>query len=135
MNLSFLLNISPDNQFETVYQPPNSKPNQRDNLEFSECLQMTLKGEVLLMVTVKPGAKVSGVINYDKWTNSLAVTVRARAEAGKANNALIHIIAEILELAKQDIEIVNGLRSRRKTIKIINKDIQLIKRALSESLK
>ena len=41
---------------------------------------MTLEGDVLLSVTVNPGAKQTALIGYDIWTKSLKISVKARAE-------------------------------------------------------
>ena len=78
---------------------------------FTDCLQTTLLGETLLSIHVVPGAKQSGLIEYDQWTKSLRIAVKARAEGGKANNALIYVISEILNVpvfkAKMIIPIIN----------------------------
>ena len=101
---------------------------------FTDCLQTTLLGETLLRIHVVPGANQSGLIEYDQWTKSLRIAVKARAEGGKANNALIYVISEILNVPKQDIEIISGQKSRTKKIKISNHDEQLIKTALKHNL-
>ena len=103
-------------------------------MRFTDCLQTTLLGETLLSIHVVPGAKQSGLIEYDRWTKSLRIAVKARAEGGKANSALIHVMSEILSIPKQDIEIISGQKSRIKKIKVSNHDEQLIKAALTHNL-
>ena len=95
----------------------------------------TLTGDILLDVSVNPGAKQSGILGYDQWSKTIKIAVTAQAEQGKANNALLHVIAELLKLPKQDLSIVYGMRSRKKKILIANQDIQLIKNALNRVLK
>ena len=95
---------------------------------------MTLNGDVLLSVTVNPGAKQTGLVEYDQWTKSLKINVKARAEGGKANYALIHAIAEILQIPTEDLQIVSGLKSRKKKVKVMNTNKQLIKNELNRSL-
>ena len=85
-------------------------------------------------VNVNPGAKQSGILGYDQWSKTIRIAVTAQAESGRANNALLHVIAELLKLPKQDLSIVNGIRSRNKKILIANQDIQLIKNALNRVL-
>ena len=104
-------------------------------LQQLECLQKTLTGGILLHVNVNPGAKQSGILGYDQWSKTIRIAVTAQAERGRANNALLHVIAELLKLPKQDLSIVNGMRSRNKKILIANQDIQLIKNALNRVLK
>ena len=86
-------------------------------------------------ISVNPGAKQSGILGYDQWSKTIRIAVTAQAEQGKANNALLHVIAKQLKLPKQDLSIVKGMRSRNKKILIANQDIQLIKNAFNRVLK
>ena len=95
---------------------------------------MTLDGDVLLSVTVNPGAKQTGLVEYDQWTKRLKISVKARSEGGKANYALIHAIAEILQIPTEDLQIVSGLKSRKKKVKVMNTNKQLIKNELNRNL-
>jgi len=99
------------------------------------CLQLTLSGELLINIQVNPGSNWSGPIGYDQWTKRLKLAVKANAEGGKANNAVIHTLSELLKVPKRDLDIVTGRKSRTKQIKISNQNIQLIKKALDYSLK
>ena len=94
----------------------------------------TLTGDILLDVSVNPGAKQSGILGYDQWSKTIKIAVTAQAEQGKANNALLHVIAE---LPSYPSKIVNRLRNRltKEKILIANQDIQLIKNALNRVLK
>jgi hypothetical protein len=103
-------------------------------VEFYDCLQNTLSGAILIAVHVTPGAKDSGILGYDRWTKNLRIAVRAQAEGGKANNAVIHVLAELLNVAKSNLEITAGQRTRSKKIMISDCDIQLIKKALDRIL-
>ena len=104
-------------------------------MEVEECLQLTLSGEVLINIQVNPGSNKSGPIGYDQWTKRLKLAVRAKAEGGKANNAVIYTLSELLKVPKRDLDIVTGHKSRTKQIKVSNQDIQLIKKALKYSIK
>ena len=104
------------------------------NLEFYGCLQKTLSNEILIAVHVTPNASQSCLLGYDQWTKNLKIAVRAKAEGGRANNAVLHVMAELLGVPKNDIGIVAGQKSRTKKIMISGHDIQLIKKALSRSL-
>ena len=105
------------------------------DLQQLECLQKTLNGDILLDVDVNPGAKQSGILGYDKWSKTIRIAVTAQAKQGKANNALLHVIAKLLDVPKQDLSIITGIRSRKKKILITNQAIQPIKRALDSMLK
>ena len=104
-------------------------------MELNECMQMTLEGDILLSVTVNPGAKQTALIGYDIWTKSLKISVKARAEGGKANYALVHAMAEILQIPNKDLQIISGLKSKKKQIKIVNTNKQLIKNELNRIMR
>ncbi len=71
---------------------------------------------ITLSVRVHPGA------SRDEATlladGSLDVRLRARAVEGKANAGLIALLAARLDLRRRDVEIVSGLRSRQKIVKV-----------------
>ncbi len=67
-------------------------------------------------VRVKPKSHKSGVeIQAD---GSLVVRVRAVASEGKANEELIQVLAEFLEVPRSSIEIVSGRASKQKIVKL-----------------
>ncbi len=69
-------------------------------------------------VKVIAGARKNIVQQEDgRWK----VTLIAPAAEGKANKALINLLADHLQVRKNQIEIIKGLKSRNKTISI--KDI------------
>ena len=104
------------------------------DVEIYGCLQKTLSSEILMAIHVTPGASRSGMLGYDQWTKNLKIAVRAKTEDGRANRAVIHVVAELFKLPKGDISIVAGQKSRTKKIMISGHDIQLIKKALARSI-
>ncbi|HEV8725470.1 MAG TPA: DUF167 domain-containing protein [Candidatus Binatia bacterium] len=67
-------------------------------------------------VTVKPNAKLATIT---KLTDSeYRVTVHAPAEDGKANRALIELLARYFCVPKSAIRIVRGQFARKKLIEI-----------------
>ncbi len=69
-------------------------------------------------VKVVPGAKKDFLKEEEgRWK----IYLRAPALEGRANKALIKFLSERLKVAKSQIEIIKGLKSRRKTIKISSK--------------
>ena len=54
--------------------------------------------------------------------------VRAQPEKGKANKALIKLIAQWLKISKSTATLKSGSQSRLKTIEIINPDDETIER-------
>ncbi len=60
----------------------------------------------LLSTKVVPGASRTGVAGL--WGKSLKVTVTAPAESGRANAAVVDLLAEILEVERSGVVILSG---------------------------
>jgi len=50
---------------------------------------------------------------------SLKVKLHAKPVEGKANLELIRLLAEVLGISRQEIEIISGSQSRRKVVKVL----------------
>ena len=69
-----------------------------------------------LTVRVTPSA---GRNSIDGWYgHALRVRVSAPAERGRANEALIRLLAELLEIKTRRVRIVRGLTTRNKLVEI-----------------
>ena len=66
-------------------------------------------------VRVQPGARRNEVTTR---TGEVRVRVTAPAERGKANEAVVALLAERLGLPKSALRVARGASSRRKTIEI-----------------
>lgn len=72
-------------------------------------------GEGRLALRVTPGAKREAVVIED---GRLTVKVRAKPEDGKANAAVIALVAAALGEAPSRIELLRGATSREKLLQI-----------------
>lgn len=70
-----------------------------------------------IFVEVKAGRKEQGIKKIDE--NHFAVSVKARAQEGQANIAVIKIIAEHFRVPKSAVKIVSGQSSRTKVLQIL----------------
>jgi uncharacterized protein YggU (UPF0235/DUF167 family) len=80
-------------------------------------------------VRLAPGAsanRLAGVVAEADGGIALKVMVTAVAEHGKANAALIALLARTWHLAKSDIAIVAGAGDRRKTLHVAGAAAQLL---------
>lgn len=66
-----------------------------------------------LELRVQPGARRAGTVGVHG--EALKLAVNAPPEDGKANQAVIELLAELLELPRQQVQITRGLSSRSKT--------------------
>ena len=84
-----------------------------------------------MRVRVGPGARRDRIIG--RHDNALKVAVRSPAEKGRANAELIRVVAEALDLAPRDVEILRGSTSRDKVLLVSGMgELQL--RSLVEAL-
>lgn len=66
-------------------------------------------------VNVKPNSSKNEIIDFDKENKTLTVKIAAPSEKDKANKELIKFLSKKL---KKKIEIVKGLKSRKKVISL-----------------
>lgn len=71
-------------------------------------------------VQVKPGSK-KGPLVQTSLTGELLVYVREPAIDGKANKAVIELLAKYFEVPKSHVQLVAGRTSRHKRFKIIDR--------------
>ena len=71
---------------------------------------------MIITVHVKPRSRKNSIEWIDDETAKISVT--AAAEKGKANEAVIEVLAEDLGVAKSLIEIVKGKTMRMKQVEI-----------------
>jgi uncharacterized protein (TIGR00251 family) len=67
---------------------------------------------ILLPVRAQPGARSSGI--RGEHNGSLKVAVTQVAEKGKANEALVQVLANALDLKRSQIELLSGETDRDK---------------------
>ncbi|WAP70789.1 DUF167 domain-containing protein [Jiella pelagia] len=91
---------------------------------------------VLLFVRVTPRSSrdaIEGVTVDAAGEARLAVRLRAVPEDGKANKALVALIAKSWKIPKSAIEVVSGLTMRQKTLRIAHDSIAKILRDVAEA--
>ena len=69
-----------------------------------------------ITVYVKPSAKQNKIEKQPD--GSFRVHVKERAQEGKANTAMIKVLAHFLHKPQSNLSIVSGIKSRKKIIKI-----------------
>ncbi len=83
---------------------------------------------IIIQVKVIPNAAHNRI---ERWENQLLrVRLHAIAEKGKANEALVVFLSEILHLAKSSIKILSGQTTRLKRVSIEGVTIQQFEEAL-----
>ena len=73
-------------------------------------------GTIALAVHAQPGAKRTGIAGLHG--DALKIRVAAPALEDRANEALVEFLAEIFAVARRDVTLVGGARSREKRFEI-----------------
>jgi uncharacterized protein len=84
-----------------------------------------------LRLRVSPGAVRSAVVG--RHGAGWKVRVAAAAEDGKANEAVIRLLADTLAVPRRDVRIVSGRTSRDKTVALAGLGPDEIERRLAEA--
>lgn len=72
--------------------------------------------DILLDVIVSPRATRTRIMGVHD--NRLKIQLAAPPADGKANDALVRFLAEVLQVARAQVEIVGGPASTRKTVRL-----------------
>lgn len=72
---------------------------------------------MIFTVTVKPGSKKGDLVVPDS-ESQLTVYLRARAIEGRANEALVILLARHFQVKRWQVKIVSGAKSRKKIVEI-----------------
>jgi len=71
-------------------------------------------------VYVKPNSKKGPLVEVEN-NGKITIYIRESAIDGKANEAVIKLMAKNFNVSKNQVKIIRGYKSKRKLIEIINK--------------
>ena len=87
----------------------------RAELPPADAIRALVDGEGRLAVRVTPGARIEALEIAD---GKLLAKVRAKPEDGKANAAVVALVAQALGLAASRLHLLRGATSREKVLKV-----------------
>ena len=82
-----------------------------------------ISGGVRIAVQISPNAKKSEVIGI--FADALKIRLQAQPVEGKANDALIRYISDILDVPRSAVAITHGHTSKRKLLEICQADLTI----------
>lgn len=94
-------------------------------------LEVSSKG-IVLPIKAQPGAKRNGITG--EHAGALKVSVTQAPEKGKANDALVAVIADALGLKRGQIELISGQTSSQKKFLIRDVTREDLEQRLSVAL-
>ena len=90
-----------------------------------------MEGPTKLTLRVSPRATRSGVVG--KHGTAWKIRVAAPPEGGKANDAVLRLLADTLQVPRRDVEIVSGQGAREKIVALAGIDREEIERRLASA--
>lgn len=72
---------------------------------------------ILVDIEVSPKSRKFEVVGYNPWRKRIEIKIQSAPKKGMANK---EIIEEFSKLTKSHVEIISGVKSQHKTIKIYN---------------
>ena len=85
-----------------------------------------------IKICVTTNSKKFAIRGFDEWRNAWLVSVKEKAEKGRANKELI---SELSRLFGKDMKIVSGKRSKEKIVEIFDLDENEVVRILNKNAK
>ena len=98
-----------------------------------ECLKKSREG-IILDIEVTPFAKRERIKGYDPWRKRLLVEMREKPEKFKVNNELVEFFARIFAIPRDNVLIVNGEKSTKKSMLIKGVSYEDAKKIITEYL-
>jgi uncharacterized protein (TIGR00251 family) len=86
-------------------------------------------------IRLSPGARkdrLVAVVASAAGGHVLKATVTAPAEAGRANEALLHLLARAWHVSRRDLSIIAGSTSRNKVVRVVGDPQRLVERVAPE---
>ncbi len=78
------------------------------------------KDGVILDLEITPGSKETSIHGYNPWRKRIEVRIAERAQKGKANAELILFLSDLFKIPSNNIEIISGATSSRKSVMIFH---------------
>lgn len=98
---------------------------QKNDASSETCSHLTIK--------VQPRSSTNGIVEIQA-DGTVRVKLNAPPVEGKANDALVHLLAEVLEIKKNAIEIKAGQTARLKIVRIDGISQDIVRRKLQEQI-
>lgn len=97
-----------------------------------ELFDVSADGSVVIRVRVQPGAAHDGLVG--RHGDALKLRVRAPADRGRANDAVVDLVAALAGVPVRDVDLVGGRTSRSKRVRVRGLGVQELSERLARQL-
>ncbi|HEY3215618.1 MAG TPA: DUF167 domain-containing protein [Candidatus Eisenbacteria bacterium] len=87
----------------------------------------------MLPVRVQPGARKEGLVGFTD-DGALRLKVAAPPEGGRANQAVVELLAGLLKVKRRQVVVVRGMTSRSKWVRVDGLDEPTVNHRLAAAL-
>ena len=92
------------------------------------------KDHVFLDIDITPNSAQPGITGYNRWRDRLIIKLRSQARKGKANNELLLLLSDLLDIETKKLNIIKGEHSTQKTVELIGLDRHEVIHRIFEAL-
>jgi uncharacterized protein (TIGR00251 family) len=101
---------------------------------FKDAIKSSKQGVILCLHVVPGSSQVVFPAGYNQWRKCIEIKVCSEAKENKANNEVIEIVAKFFRISEKDVILMNGQKSREKTICLSTISIENVCSQLEESV-
>jgi uncharacterized protein (TIGR00251 family) len=101
---------------------------------FKDAIKSSKQGVILCLHVVPGSSQVVFPAGYNQWRKCIEIKVCSEAKENKANNEVIEIVAKFFRISEKDVILMNGQKSREKTICLSKISIENVCSQLEESV-
>jgi uncharacterized protein len=98
----------------------------------SDVFEVLEDGSAVLSLHVQPGAARTALVG--RHGGALKVRVSTPPEGGRANTAVVRLVAEALGMRRRDVELIGGATSRHKRLRLCNIDPAVLRQRLEQAM-
>ncbi len=100
---------------------------------FKDAIKSSKEGVILCLHVVPGSFQVVFPAGYNQWRKCIEIKVHSETKENKANNEVIKTVAKFFRVSEKDIILINGQKSREKTICISKMSVEMVCSQLEES--
>jgi uncharacterized protein (TIGR00251 family) len=98
----------------------------------TDLFDITAEGDVVLRLHVQPGAGRTAVVGT--FNEAIKVRVAAPPQGGRANDACLALVAELLGVKADQLELTSGASSRDKRVKVTGVEVDDVRRLVESAV-